>query len=123
MRSRSSSTRPSATRWPTPRPGSKPRYLSWKACHALDAQSSEALELALHAKIFGSETAVGVITELMKVVGIESYDLDQPLARILQDALVLPLFDGGNLGVRRRQLHNLLRGPDYDPLAAASPGA
>ena len=98
------------------------RYLNWKACHALDVQSPHALELAVQAKIFGSETAVAVITELMKVVGIESYDRAQPLARILQDALVLPLFDGGNLGVRRRQLHNLLRQPDYDPLAASAAG-
>ena len=96
------------------------RYLSWKACHALDAGSPHALELAVQAKIFGSETAVDVITGLMKVVGIESYDREKPLARILQDALVLPLFDGGNLGVRRRQLHDLLRESDYDPLAAAS---
>lgn len=95
------------------------RYLNWKACHALDAQSPHALELAVQAKVFGSETAVSVIGELMRVVGIESYDRAQPLARILQDALVLPLFDGGNLGVRRRQLHDLLRRPDYDPLAAA----
>jgi butyryl-CoA dehydrogenase len=96
------------------------RYLNWKACHALDAQSPHALELAVEAKIFGSETAVAVITDLMRVVGIESYDRDQPLARILQDALVLPLFDGGNLGVRRRQLHTLLRDPGYDPLGAAA---
>jgi butyryl-CoA dehydrogenase len=96
------------------------RYLSWKACHALDAQSPHALELAVEAKIFGSETAVAVITELMKVVGVESYDRAQPMARILQDALVLPLFDGGNLGVRRRQLHDLLRHPDYDPLTASA---
>ena len=95
------------------------RYLNWKACHALDVQSPHALELAVQAKIFGSETAVSVITDLMKVVGIESYDRDQPLARILQDALVLPLFDGGGRRGCRRQLHALLRQPDYDPLAAA----
>jgi butyryl-CoA dehydrogenase len=99
------------------------RYLNWKACHALDVQSPHTLELAVQAKIFGSETAVAVITDLMRVVGIESYDRDQPLARILQDALVLPLFDGGNLGVRRRQLHTLLRDPGYDPLAASAVAA
>jgi hypothetical protein len=36
----------------------------------------------------------------------------------MQDALVLPLFDGGNMGVRRRQLHELLKTPSYDSLAA-----
>jgi nitroalkane oxidase len=73
----------------------------------------------LHAKVFGSETAVRVIADLMRVVGIDSYDRNLPLGDLLQDALVLPLFDGGNMGVRRRQLHTLVQGPDYDPLAAA----
>jgi hypothetical protein len=34
-------------------------------------------------------------------------------------ALVLPIFDGGSVGVRRRQLHNMLQQSSYDPLAAA----
>ncbi|GAB2631772.1 acyl-CoA dehydrogenase [Prescottella soli] len=93
------------------------RWLSYRACHALDTLEPAALELAVQAKIFGSETAVTVVTDLMRVVGIESYDTDNPLGRLLQDALALPIFDGGNLGVRRRQLHQLLRAPEYDPLA------
>ncbi|HJY89678.1 MAG TPA: acyl-CoA dehydrogenase family protein, partial [Candidatus Acidoferrum sp.] len=80
------------------------RYLSWRACHALDTQSPAAEELAVQAKIYGSETAVRVITDLLRVVGIESYDHDAPLGRLLQDALALPIFDGGNMGIRRRQL-------------------
>ncbi|MFC4951251.1 acyl-CoA dehydrogenase family protein [Pseudonocardia sp. GCM10023141] len=93
------------------------RYLAWKACHALDTGSPAAAEAALHAKIVGSETAVRVITDLMRVVGIDSYSHENPLAEILQDALVYPLFDGGNLGVRRRQLHTMLADPSYDPAA------
>jgi butyryl-CoA dehydrogenase len=96
------------------------RSLCWRACHALDAQSPAAEELAIQAKIFGSETAVRVIIELMRVVGIESYDHQAPLGRLLQDALVLPLFDGGNMGVRRRQLHTMLMRPEYDALAASA---
>jgi nitroalkane oxidase len=99
------------------------RALSWRAAHAVDTQSPGALELSLHAKVFGSETAVRVITQLMQVVGIDSYDRDMPLGGLLADALVLPLFDGGNMGVRRRQLHELLKSPDYDPLAALAPPA
>jgi len=95
------------------------RYLSWRACHALDAQSPAAEELAVEAKLFGSEAAVRVITDLMRVVGIDSYDHQAPFARLLQDALALPIFDGGNMGVRRRQLHNLFRRSDYDPLGAS----
>ncbi|MCT8180809.1 acyl-CoA dehydrogenase family protein [Variovorax sp. CY25R-8] len=95
------------------------RYLGWKACDAIDRQLPGALELALQSKIFGSEAAVRVITDLMRVVGIDSYGHELPLAGLLQDAIALPLFDGGNMGVRRRQLHALLRAADYDPLTAA----
>jgi alkylation response protein AidB-like acyl-CoA dehydrogenase len=92
------------------------RCLSWRACQAVDVQSPAAQELAIEAKIYGSETAVRVLTDLMRVVGIESYDHALPLARLLQDALALPLFGGGNIGVRRRQLHAILKQPGYDPL-------
>ena len=54
----------------------------------------------------------------MRVVGIDSYDHELPLAGLLQDAIVLPLFDGGNMGVRRRQLHTLMKAEGYDPLTA-----
>lgn len=94
------------------------RYLAWRACHALDTQSPSAEELAVQAKIYGSEAAVRVITDLMRVVGIDSYDHEAPFGSLLQDALVLPIFDGGNMGIRRRQLHTLLKREDYDPLAA-----
>jgi alkylation response protein AidB-like acyl-CoA dehydrogenase len=99
------------------------RYLSWRACHALDIQSPAAEELAVQAKIYGSETAVRVITDLVRVVGIESYDHDAPLGRLLQDALALPIFDGGNMGIRRRQLHTIFMRPDYDHLAASGAAA
>lgn len=94
------------------------RYLCWRACHALDTQSPSADELAIQAKIYGSEAAVRVITDLMRVVGIDSYDHEAPFGRLLQDALALPIFDGGNMGIRRRQLHAMLMRPDYNPLAA-----
>lgn len=96
------------------------RYLSWRACHAVDMQSPAADELAIQAKIYGSETAVRVITDLISVVGVDSYDHEAPLGRLLQDALALPIFDGGNMGVRRRQLHTMLKSPDYDPLATST---
>jgi alkylation response protein AidB-like acyl-CoA dehydrogenase len=92
------------------------RCLCWRACQAVDVQSPGAPELAIEAKVHGSETAVRVLTDLMRVVGIESYDHGLPLGRLLQDALALPLFGGGNIGVRRRQLHAILKRPEYDPL-------
>jgi nitroalkane oxidase len=96
------------------------RCLCWSACQAVDLQSPGAEELAIEAKVFGSETAVRVLTELMRVVGIESYDHALPLGRLLQDALALPVFGGGNIGVRRRRLHAILQRPEYNPLATCS---
>ena len=93
------------------------RALSWHACHAFDTAAPGALELAIHAKVFGSEAAVRVITDLMRVVGVESYGHQLPLASLLQDAVALPLFAGGNIGVRRRQLQALMLDPAYDDLA------
>ena len=93
------------------------RALSWHACRAFDTAAPGALELAIHAKVFGSEAAVRVITDLMRVVGVESYGHELPLAGLLQDAVALPLFAGGNIGVRRRQLHALMLDPAYDDLA------
>jgi nitroalkane oxidase len=92
------------------------RCFCWRACQAVDVQSPGAQELAIEAKVYGSETAVRVLTDLMRVVGVESYDHALPLGRLLQDALALPLFGGGNIGVRRRQLHAILKRPEYDPL-------
>ena len=83
-------------------------------------QSPAADELAIQAKIYGSETTARVIIDLMRVVGIDSYDHDSALERILQAVLALPIFKGGNLGARRRQLHNLLKRSDYDVLFASA---
>jgi nitroalkane oxidase len=93
------------------------RVLSWHACRAIDMAAPGAVELAIHAKVFGSETAVRVIADLMRVVGIDSYGHELPLAGLLQDAVALPLLAGGNIGVRRRQLHALMLDPAYDELA------
>jgi nitroalkane oxidase len=93
------------------------RSLSWRARWAADAGMHGAPELALHSKVFCSELAVGVIFDLMRVVGIDSCDYELPLAGRLQDALAFPLFDGGNNGVRRLQLQAILSGPNYDPLS------
>lgn len=94
------------------------RALSWRACCAVDDRHPAAQELANQGKIFASETAVRVITDLMRVVGVDSYDTINPLTGLLNDALALPVFAGGNMGVRRRALHSMLQSPTYDPLAA-----
>jgi hypothetical protein len=50
--------------------------------------------------------------------GASTSDKEVPFARLLQDALALPIFDGGNMGIRRL-LHTMFKQSNYDPLAAS----
>jgi alkylation response protein AidB-like acyl-CoA dehydrogenase len=96
------------------------RYLTWKACHDFERTGGRAQELAIMTKVYCSEAAVTTTYDCMRVVGIASYTKDlAPLERIMRNAMVFPLYDGGNQGVRRRQLHEMLRQPGYDSMAAA----
>jgi alkylation response protein AidB-like acyl-CoA dehydrogenase len=95
------------------------RYLTWKACDYFDRTGGAGTEIAVLTKIFSSEAAVQVVYDAMRLVGIESYTDTQPFADLLRDALAYPLFDGGNVGVRRPYLQALFAVPGYDPLAAA----
>ncbi|GLZ47921.1 acyl-CoA dehydrogenase [Actinomycetospora sp. NBRC 106375] len=95
------------------------RLLAWRALDAVLAQHPSAPELALHAKVFGSETGVDVINDLVKLVGVTSYDARFPIVEYLNEALAYPIIEGSNIGVRRRQLQDLFRAPGYDPLAAS----
>jgi nitroalkane oxidase len=93
------------------------RYLTWKACHDFERTGGRAQELAIMTKVYCSEAAVSTIYDCMRVVGITSYTKDlAPLERIMRDAMVFPLYDGGNQGVRRRQLHDMFRHPGYDSM-------
>ncbi|MGW1991461.1 acyl-CoA dehydrogenase family protein [Embleya sp. NPDC001921] len=95
------------------------RYLTWKACHYFEETGGKGLEIPVMSKIFASETAVRVIVDLMEIVGVESYANDLPFTGFMQDVLAFPLYDGGNMGIRRRQLHELFALPSYDAAAAA----
>ena len=90
------------------------RYLTWRACAYLDSHGGGGTEIAVMTKVYCSEQAVQCIYDAMRLVGVESYTKDHPLERLMRDALVFPLYDGGNMGVRRRQLHGILSSPSYD---------
>jgi acyl-CoA reductase-like NAD-dependent aldehyde dehydrogenase len=82
---------------------------------------------SLSAGYFYRPTVSGGVTDDMTiareeifgpVLSVLPYDT-QPFADLLRDALACPLFDGGNVGVRRPYLQALFAMPGYDPLAAA----
>ncbi|KAL1847500.1 hypothetical protein Plec18170_008613 [Paecilomyces lecythidis] len=99
------------------------RLVTWKALHCLQSSGPEIdfktrLEGCLQAKIFGSEAAVQCVVDGMKAVGMTSYKKDQPFTQLLNDAACLPLFDGGNVGIRRRQMEKIFQQDGYKPWAA-----
>ena len=69
--------------------------------------------MAYAAKIYGLESAMTSVTEAMRVVGVLFYSNDALLVQIMADALVLPIFDGGNQGVRRRQIQACFLQDEY----------
>ncbi|MCG6204541.1 acyl-CoA dehydrogenase family protein [Rhodopseudomonas sp. HC1] len=91
------------------------RYLTWKACQQFDRSKGQEQELAVMTKVFCSETCVDVVYDAMRVVGVDSYTDMHPLAELMNDAMCFPLYDGGNMGARRRQLHSILKSDAYDP--------
>ncbi|KAH7410502.1 DASH complex subunit Spc34-domain-containing protein [Phaeosphaeria sp. MPI-PUGE-AT-0046c] len=107
------------------------RTLTWRAMSLLERLQAEAageaagqgesnlkwstaLEAAVSAKVYCSDMCVGVVESCMGIVGMQAYETDMPFSKILQDAACLPLFDGGNVGVRRRQLESILRADGYE---------
>lgn len=54
----------------------------------------------------------------MAILFSTAYDTSQPFAELLANAMGLPIFDGGNVGIRRRHLQQLMLNPEHDPWAA-----
>lgn len=102
------------------------RAMTWRAFALLESQEEgltweQRLEAALEAKIWSSDAAPKAVVEAMSVVGVQSYAKEKVFPRLLEDAVCMPLFDGGNVGVRRRQLETIFWRDDYQPWAGSFP--
>ncbi|MER5672808.1 acyl-CoA dehydrogenase family protein [Pseudonocardia alni] len=95
------------------------RYLAWKAADHFDKTGGQDRELANITKVYNSELSVQTVYDAMRLVGVDGYGDKTPIAGIMQDVLCFPVYDGGNMGVRRRALHEMLMEPSYDHLALA----
>ncbi|KAF4462468.1 acyl- dehydrogenase medium-chain specific mitochondrial precursor [Fusarium albosuccineum] len=74
--------------------------------------------ISMQAKIYATDCAVDCVVDAMKAVGMKSYAKDVSFPRLLNEAMCYPLFDGGNIGLRRRQMQRLMIEEDYEPWAA-----
>ncbi|KAL4874318.1 acyl-CoA dehydrogenase/oxidase [Aspergillus karnatakaensis] len=94
------------------------RYLTWKAAHSLaegPGEHESRREHALLAKVHCGEAAVQSALDAINAVGVSAYNSELPFAELLSTALVLPIFDGGNVGMRRRALQELITKAGYRP--------
>jgi len=89
------------------------RALVWKAAHSF-GRTRFGAELCYEAKIFGSENAVDSVMDAINLVGVSAYSREHPFGDLLRDVVVLPIFDGGNVGVRRRQIEGIFADPSYE---------
>ncbi|KAI0145200.1 acyl-CoA dehydrogenase/oxidase C-terminal [Xylariaceae sp. FL1272] len=88
------------------------RALTWKAAHAMENGPGDydaRRELALSAKVYCSDAAVKACTDAINAVG--------PFAELLNNAIVLPIFDEGNVSIRRRHMQQLMLSATYDAWA------
>ena len=83
-------------------------------CPGPQKEAASALPLALDATVFGSETAARVISDLMRLIGIDSCARTLPLGRHTRRRARITGVRWRNMGVRRRQMHEPMPMPDYD---------
>ncbi|PWY66519.1 putative acyl-CoA dehydrogenase [Aspergillus sclerotioniger CBS 115572] len=98
------------------------RLLTWKAANCLlsgPGEQAERREPALLAKIYSSDAAVQSCIDAMNAVGVSAYNVELPFASLLSTALALPIFDGGNVGIRRRAVQSMFMDEGYRPWETA----
>ena len=72
--------------------------------------------MASIAKVFATETCYEAVYDCMKTMGINSVDTRNPLNKFFRDSSIMPLYDGGNMGMQRRKGWGVMLDPAYDHL-------
>jgi alkylation response protein AidB-like acyl-CoA dehydrogenase len=95
------------------------RSLTCRTAGSLYNGSIGADELAYEDKIYASDATVRTVAEAMRLVGLRSHGLENwPFARLTADATVLPSFNGGDQGIRRRQIQAAFQAVGHEPWAS-----
>ena len=68
-------------------------------------------------KIYGGEMCVDVVYTCMRIMGVNSYDRDSPLEKLMREALCFPIYDAGNIGMQRRKIHGVMAHESFNPRA------
>jgi nitroalkane oxidase len=93
------------------------RYYCWKTAHYLDQHDYHGEALGAMNKIFCTELLFEHAYKCLQVVGVNSVDKKRLFDRYLREAALLPLYDGGNIGMQRRRVHGIMADPSFNPRA------
>lgn len=91
------------------------RYLCWKAAHYMDMHDSEGQALGAMNKIFCGDLMQGVVFDCMRIVGVNAIDKKFGMEKFYREALVFPLYDGGNLAMQRRRAWGVMADSAFTP--------
>ena len=61
---------------------------------------------------------VDCVYKCMQIVGVNSLSKEYMFNKYLRDAALLPIYDGGNMGMQRRRVHGVLAHESFNPRAA-----
>jgi nitroalkane oxidase len=93
------------------------RYFSWRAADYLDKHDQHAELVGAMNKVQVTELMFDCVYKCMQIVGVNSLELQYGFGKILREAAVLPIYDGGNMGMQRRRIHGVLADPLFNPHA------
>jgi alkylation response protein AidB-like acyl-CoA dehydrogenase len=93
------------------------RYFCWRASDYLDKHEQHAELVGAMCKINTTEAMFDVVFKCMQIVGVNSLDAQFKWGKYLREASVLPIYDGGNMGMQRRRVHGIIADEGFDPRA------
>jgi alkylation response protein AidB-like acyl-CoA dehydrogenase len=91
------------------------RYFSWRAADYLDKHDQHAELVGAMNKIQVTEMMFDCVFKCMQIVGVSSLEAKNGFGKLLREASVLPIYDGGNMGMQRRRVHGILADPMFNP--------
>jgi nitroalkane oxidase len=95
------------------------RYFCWKVAHYLDTHEGLGDPYGAMAKILPTEMLMESVYKCMQVVGVTSLDREHPMERFMRDSMVLPIYDGGNIGMQRRKVWSAMVDSEFNPRGLA----
>ena len=93
------------------------RYFAWRAADYLDKHDQHAELVGAMSKIQVTEMMVDAVYKCMQIVGVNSLESRYVFGKLLREASVLPIYDGGNMGMQRRRVHGIIAHDDFNPRA------